>query len=152
MYFYNLMKEISQDKKVQLFLDMDGVIASYDFGKPLNFKKKRPLTRNIKVLEKVSKLENIECSILSICHKDSEIDDKNHWLDLYAPFFKVENRFILSKESIANKSSSEMKKDFLKKLNTKKQMVLVDDDNQILKLLSKELKNVILLQDSELID
>ena len=28
---------------------MDDAIASYDFGKPLNFKNKRPLTVNIKV-------------------------------------------------------------------------------------------------------
>ena len=46
MHFYNLIKELSKKNKIKLFVDMDGVIASYDFGKPLNFKIKRPL--NIK--------------------------------------------------------------------------------------------------------
>ena len=65
---------------------MDGVIASYDFGKPLNFKKKRPLTTNIKTLSKVNKLANVELYILSVCRLERQIKEKNNWLDKYAPF------------------------------------------------------------------
>ncbi len=146
------MKKISKKKKVKLFIDMDGVIASYNFGEPLNFKTKRPLETNIKELKKVSHLENIELYILSICKKNQEIQDKNNWLDKHAPFFEYKNRYILSKEMIPNMASSKMKMEFLRNYKTKSQKVLVDDDNQILKEISKELKDIILLQDSELID
>lgn len=152
MYFYNLIKEISKNQEIILFVDMDGVIASYDFGKPLNFKTKRPLWNNIKILKKVATLPNIELCILSVCSKDIEIIDKNNWLDKYAPFFKKEKRYILSKENITEIFSGTLKKNFLKHYPTKKQIVLVDDDNQILKEIKDNIKDIILLQDSELID
>lgn len=152
MYFLELIKNYSKNQSVELLIDMDGVIASYDFGKPLNFKIKRPLKDNIKTLKQVSQLKNVECSILSICHKDREIEDKNEWLDRHASFFPKNRRFILSKETIKEKSSAQMKLDFIKNYQSDKKIILVDDDNYILKELSKELKNVILLQDSELID
>ena len=131
---------------------MDGVIASYNFGEPLNFKTKRPLLTNINELKKVSEIPNVELFILSICKKNKEIHDKNNWLDQYAPFFKKENRFILSKEMIPNRESSQMKIDFLKNYKSSSQIVLIDDDNQILKEISKEIEDIILFQDSELID
>lgn len=152
MHFYNLMQELASSEKVELFVDMDGVIASYDFGKPLNFKAKRPLNSNIKTLKAVSNIENINLNILSVCRKDSQILEKNEWLDKYAPFFKKENRFILSKESIPDTSSPLLKLNFLKNYSTNKKMVLLDDDNNVLSTISKEQINVILLQDSELID
>lgn len=152
MYFYNLITELSKEQKIKLFVDMDGVISSYDFGKPLNFKTKRPLKTNIKVLKKVSKLENVELHILSVCRKNTEIKDKNNWLNQYAPFFKKENRHILSKEKYPNLTSGNLKKNFLKEYHSDNQIVLVDDDNQILREIKEETKNIILLQDSELID
>lgn len=152
MYFYNLMKKISKNKKISLFIDMDGVIASYNFGEPLNFKTKRPLKSTIRVLEKVSQLKNIDLYILSICRKDYEINDKNNWLDQHAPFFKKNHRYILSKETIPNQTSGEMKALFLKYYPSKNQKVLVDDDNSILKEIKEEVKDIILFQDSELVD
>lgn len=152
MHFYNLIKELSSVNKIKLFVDMDGVIASYDFGKPLDFKAKRPLNTNIEVLRKVSSLENIELFILSVCRKNYQIDEKNKWLDKNAPFFKKENRYILSKESMLDISSANMKLHFLKNYETIDKIVLVDDDNKVLSTISKELDNIILLQDSELID
>jgi hypothetical protein len=47
-----------------MFVDMDGVIASYDFGRPLEFDKKRPLLTNIKTLEEVSKIPGVKLHIL----------------------------------------------------------------------------------------
>ena len=52
MHFYELIKKLTEDKKTIIYVDMDGVIASYDFGKPLDFKNKRPLTTNIKTFSK----------------------------------------------------------------------------------------------------
>ena len=76
MHFYELIKNLSKDKKIILFVDMDGVIASYDFGKPLNFINKRPLSTNIKTLSKLTKLDNVELHILSVCVFNKQINEK----------------------------------------------------------------------------
>ena len=143
MYFYNLIKELSKNQKLLIFVDMDGVIAYFDFGKPGDFFNKRPLFNNIKILEKVNELPNVNLHILSVCKKDTDIDDKNKWLDKYAPFFK---------ESNDNVSAKILKANYLKKVNTKEKIVLIDDDNQVLKVVNKEVPDVILYQDSVLVD
>lgn len=152
MHFYELIKQISKDKETIIFVDMDGVIASYDLGRPLDFKNKRPLTTNINTLEKISKLKNTELHILSICKKDYQVNEKNEWLNKYAPFFDKDKRTIISKESNPNYQSKELKANYLKSLSLKKQIVCIDDDNEVLKHINKELPNIILYQDSELID
>ena len=152
MHFYNLIKELSEKKEVMLYVDMDGVIASYNIGKPLDFLNKRPLKENINKLEKVSELPNVELYILSICKKDSQIEDKNIWLDKHAPFFKKENRVIISKEKIENITSPEIKSNYLNNVKTDKQIVFLDDDNAILKKVMNSVKDIIVFQDSELID
>ena len=43
MHFYNMIENLSKIQPITLFVDMDGVIASYDFGKKYDFDKKRPL-------------------------------------------------------------------------------------------------------------
>lgn len=150
MHFYNLIKDLIKDKKTVIFVDMDGVIASYDFGKPLDFKNKRPMLTNIKTLESISLLSNVELQILSVCRFDKEIKEKNNWLDKYASFFYKRN--ILSKESNPNISSADLKLNFLKNFKTKKQIIVIDDDNLVLYTIHNELKEIILYQDSELID
>jgi len=152
MHFYELISELAKDEEIELFIDMDGVISSYNFGMPLDFINKRPLKTNIKTIEKVSTIKNVNLHILSICRKDIEVEHKNNWLDKNAPFFKKENRNILSKETYIGFSSAELKLNFLKKYNTNNKIVLVDDDNHVLSTISKELNNIVLLQDSELID
>lgn len=152
MNFKNKIIELLKENNIDLFVDMDGVIALYDIGKPYNFDKKRPLLNNIKVIEEVSKMDNVNVYILSICRKDSEIKEKNDWLDKYAPFFKKENRNILSKETYPNTSSKDLKYNYLKEhLNNK--TILVDDDNNILFYINENLKDrIILFQDSILVD
>lgn len=152
MHFYNLIKELSKEKDIIIFVDMDGVIASYDVGKPLDFLNKRPLNENIKKLENVSKLSNVELHILSLCKKDFQIEEKNIWLDKYAPFFKKENRTIISKEKFPSVTSPELKANYLNSVKTNKQIVLVDDDNSILKKVMDNVDGIIVFQDSELID
>lgn len=150
MHFYNLLKEI--DGNIDLFIDMDGVISSYDFGQPLDFKNKRPLTTNINTLKKISEMNNVNLFILSVCRKDNEVKIKNDWLDKFAPLFKNDNRFILSKETYTGLSSAELKLMFLKKYKSDNKIIVVDDDNNVLKTISIELDNIKLYQDSELID
>ena len=152
MHFYELIKELSKNKKTIIYVDMDGVIASYDFGKPLDFKNKRPLSINIKTLSELVKLKNIELHILSVCRFDSQIIDKNDWLDKYASFFEKDKRTIISKESNSHCSAKELKLNYLKSLHSKEQIVFIDDDNAVLETIHNELKNIILYQDSELID
>ena len=152
MYFYNLINILTKDKNTVIYVDMDGVIASYDFGRPLEFDKKRPLTTNIKKLEEISKLDNVELKILSACKKDFQIKEKNDWLDIHAPFFVKENRIILSRESHDNIPSSEMKANYLENINEDRQIIVLDDDNNVLKTIHNRLNHVICIQDSEMID
>ncbi len=155
MHFLNKIKELLSDKKGIIFVDMDGVIADFEFLAPLEFRNKRPLTTNINTLKEISLLDNVELYILSVCRKDFEVIDKNYWLDKYAAFFKKENRIIISKESYPDLSSSKLKAKFLKnsieKIENKKIMV-IDDDNGVLRYLSQNFEDVILFQDSSLID
>ena len=73
-------------------------------------------------------------------------------LDKYAPFFQKDNRIIISKESNPNLSSKELKLNYLKSLKTDNQIILIDDDNEIIKTIKDNAKNIILYQDSELTD
>lgn len=152
MHFYNLIKEISKEKEIIMYVDMDGVIASYDAGKPLCFSTKRPLKENISKIQKVGELPNVELHILSICKKDYQIEEKNTWLDKHAPFFLKENRTIISKENLENITSPEIKANYLNSVKTNKQIVFVDDDNAVLKHVMKNVLGIIAYQDSELID
>ena len=152
MHFYNLIKELSRDKEIILFVDMDGVIALYDVGKPGDFLHKRPLTTRIQELEEISKLHNVDIRILSICRKDYQIEEKNQWLDKYAPYFKKENRIIISKETVTNCTSPEIKANYLNSVKTDKQIVLVDDDNAVLKHVMNNVEGIIAYQDSEMVD
>lgn len=152
MYFYELIKKLSKNKKTKIYVDMDGVIASYDFGKPLDFTNKRPLITNIKTLNELCKLQNVELFILSVCRFNNQINEKNNWLDKYAPFFDKNKRIIISKESNLHLSSKKLKLNYLKTLKTEDQIIFIDDDNEVLKTIHNNIKNIILYQDSELID
>ena len=152
MNFYNVIKKRAEESDIALFCDMDGVIASYDVGKACNFDKKRPLKNNIKELEEIGKLGNVELYILSICRLDKQKDEKNSWLDINAPFFKKENRNIISKENIVGKISAELKAEFLNNFNTDKQKILIDDDTTVLKCVSTNCKDAIVYHNSELFD
>lgn len=143
------IKEYAFNKKVNLYVDMDGVIAEYDFGKPLDFLNKRPLLNNIKLLEEISRIKNVDIHILSICKRNFEIRDKNVWLDNHAPFFPKSNRHIISKETYKDISSADLKINFLNSQNGFK--ILIDDDNDILKKVSKNVKDIVLYQDSSLV-
>lgn len=152
MHFIDLIKKISIDEEVILFVDMDGVIASYDVGRPYDFKNKRPLKNSINIFREIAKLDRVSLHILSVCRENYQIEEKNEWLDINASFFEKENRVILSKEDSIYKISSELKLNYLKNYKTDKKIVFIDDDNSVLSVVNKELKNIILFQDSELVD
>ena len=148
MYIKEVLKKY---KKIKLFIDMDGVIADYEFGNAENFDKKRPLFDSIKKLEEISKMNNIELYILSITRKDIGIKEKNIWLDKYVNFIKKENRIILSKEG-KDKSSAQLKSEYLNNIKTEDTIIVIDDDPSILKEINRTNKNIVLLKDTVLVD
>lgn len=141
-------------KKIKLYVDMDGVLADYEVGKPLGFRNKRPLFSNIKKLEEVSKMNNVEIHILSVCPKDYQIKEKNDWLDEYAPFFEKDKRTIISRESNFNMLAKDLKVNYLSSLEKEDDtsIILIDDDNSVLWDVHKKVPTVIVYQDSVLRD
>ena len=50
MYLKEIIESFG-DKKIKIYIDMDGVVADYDVGKSGNFDKKRPLYTSIDKLK-----------------------------------------------------------------------------------------------------
>lgn len=144
--------EKHNDKNIKLFIDMDGVIADYDFGIPKEYDKKRPLYDSIKKLKDISKMNNIELHILSVTRMTNGREEKNTWLDKYVPFIKKENRIILSREENNFESSSSLKANYLSNLETKDTIIVIDDDPRVLKEINEKNKDIILLKDTVLVD
>ena len=149
MYLEEYLKKFQ--KQIKLFVDMDGVIVDYEVGNIDRYDIKRPLLTSIKKLEEISKLDNVELYILSISKTDLGVHEKNIWLDKYAPFFKPENRIIISKENVDGTSSKKLKSNYLKTVDGEI-IILIDDDPSILKEVMNNNSNVYLLKDTALID
>ena len=142
-----------KDKSIKLFVDMDGVIVDYDFGEPRNYDKKRPLYDSIRKLENISNMPNIELFILSVTRMNEGLNQKEEWLDKYAPFFKKENRIILSREANNMEESSLLKAKYLKEISRDNNiLIVIDDDPKILKEIRNYNSDIILLKDTVLVD
>lgn len=150
MNIENYLKQFG-NKKIKLFVDMDGVIVDYEVGNISRYDLKRPLLSSLEKLKKISNKSDIELFILSISKTDLGVEEKNIWLDKYAPFFKKENRIIISKENVTGTSSKKLKSDYLKTVEGDI-IILIDDDPSILKEVMINNKNVYLLKDTALID
>ena len=152
MYLENFLEQY-QDKKVKMFVDMDGVIADFNFGKACDYDKKRPLYSSINKLENISKKNNVDLYIFSATRMNKGYDEKQYWLDKYAPFFKKENRVIISREKHDFLESSELKADYMKNVERDGSvLIVIDDDPKNLKAIRKLNDDVVLLKDTALID
>ncbi len=152
MYLKEYLKQYG-NKKVKLFVDMDGVIADYVLGEARNYDKKRPLFDSINKLKVISELPNVDLYILSATRKSEGIEQKNWWLDKYAPFFKKENRVILSREANNMIETAILKADYMKNYERDDSIIIVIDDDPKNLTKIKELNNdIILLKDTALID
>jgi len=141
------------DKKIKLFVDMDGVIADYEFGAAQDYDKKRPLIDSIEKLEIVSEIPNVEMFIFSATRYSSGLAQKHWWLDTYAPFFEKENRIIISREDNEMRDSSLLKAEYLANYERDGSiLILIDDDPKNLKDVRKMNEDVILLKDTVLVD
>ena len=152
MYIEDFLKQY-KDYKIRLFVDMDGVIADYDVGNPKNYDKKRPLISSIEKLKEISKMDNIELYILSVSRMNEGVEQKNLWLDKYAPFFKKENRIIISREANEFINTSTIKERYITDLERDdSKIIVIDDDPKILKEIMNNNNDVILLKDTVLVD
>ncbi|MEG1647979.1 MAG: hypothetical protein RSB77_04910 [Bacilli bacterium] len=151
MYILDEIKEKANEvsaEKIFIFVDMDGVIADYRFGEGINIKNnvpgtylnKRPITTAIQKLLEISKDKNIELFILSSCLYNEQAIEKDKWLDIYAPFFKKENRIYTIASNFENRK--QLKVDKIQKILNENSFifsVLIDDTHDILFLAQKEL-------------
>ena len=152
MYIKKYLKQY-KNKKIKLFVDMDGVLADYVLGEARDYDKKRPLFSNIKKIKKVSKSKNIETFIFSASRYIDGIEQKHWWLNKYAPFFKKENRIILCREEKNMEQSSTLKAEYLKEYpRDDSLMMVIDDDPKNLKAIRALNDDVILLKDTVLED
>ena len=152
MYLENFLEQY-QDKKVKMFVDMDGVIADFNFGEACDYDKKRPLFSSINKLEDISKKKNVDLYIFSATRMNKGYDEKQYWLDKYAPFFKKENRVIISREEHDFVESATLKADYMKNVERDGSvLIVIDDDPKNLRAISKLNNDVVLLKDTALID
>lgn len=152
MYLKEFLEQFG-DKKIKLFVDMDGVVADYIFGSAKDYDKKRPLYDNIDKLEIVSEMPNVELFIFSVTRYSSGFAQKHWWLDEYAPFFKKENRIIISREENGMRDSSLLKAEYLASYERDGSiLILIDDDPKNLKDVRRLNEDVILLKDTVLVD
>ena len=151
MFFKDELETLTGN--IKLFVDMDGVIADFDVGKAKDYDKKRPLKTSIEKLKEISQMPNVELFILSVTRADTGLDEKHTWLDKFAPFFKKENRIIISREANNFEHSAVLKANYLKELEKDDSIIiLIDDDLKILKQVKEDVPEVILYKDTCLVD
>ena len=152
MYLENFLNQYN-DKKVKMFVDMDGVIADFNYGKACDFDKKRPLYSSIEKLESISKKDNVDLYIFSATRMNKGYDEKQYWLDKYAPFFKKENRVIISRENHDFVESATLKANYMKNVERDGSVrIVIDDDPKNLKAIRNSNEDVVLLKDTALVD
>lgn len=141
------------NKNIAIFVDMDGVIADYRFGEgekiknniPGIYLNKRPIYATINNLQNISKTCNIDLYILSSCLYPEQVDEKNQWLDQYAPFFASENRYYVLPRDFDGRKN--MKVDKLISIMVQKKIdiaILIEDTHEILFEAITKLKNKVL--------
>ena len=152
MYLKEYIKNFD-NTNIKIFVDMDGTIVDYVVGNSTDFADRRPLTSSIEKLEEISKQNNVELYILSVTGGDKGFGEKQEWLDKYAPFFKQENRIIISRESNNMLPAYELKCNYLTNVERDGSvLIIIDDDPIVLREVGNTNKDVIRLKDTALVD
>ena len=153
--FVNEIKEIcKKNKKVDMYIDMDGTIAEYHLYNPEEISRKmeeeylknEPLKNEIDVLEEISKINNIEMYILSLSKTKKITEKKKIWLKKYVPFIKEENWIILTKEigEYSNENRNEIKgKNIELRQKDYDKSIMLDDEQVVLREAKKILNDKI---------
>lgn len=151
--FVNEIKEIcKKNKKVDMYIDMDGTIAEYHLYNPEEISRKmeeeylknEPLKNVIDVLEEISKINNIEMYILSLSKTKKITEKKKIWLKKYTPFIKEKNWIILTKETgdYTNENRNEIKgKNIELRQKYYDKSIMLDDEQAVLRVAKKMLDN-----------
>lgn len=143
--FIDLIKEIcNRNKKVAMFIDMDGTIVEYKiYGNEEslikaheNLLNEKPVLPIIEILKEINKIENIDLYILSLSKRTKIKEEKEMWLNKYMNFIPSDKWIILDKE--AGEYNSENRnyvkyEQIEKKLKEYDYAILLDDDHKILK-------------------
>ena len=153
--FVNEIKEIcKKNKKVDMYIDMDGTIAEYHLYNPEEISRKmeeeylknEQLKNVIDVLEEISKINNIEMYILSLSKTKKITEKKKIWLKKYVPFIKEENWIILTKEigEYSNENRNEIKgKNIELRQKDYDKSIMLDDEQVVLREAKKILNDKI---------
>lgn len=153
--FVNEIKEIcKKNKKVDMYIDMDGTIAEYHLYNPEEISRKmeeeylknEPLKNVIDVLEEISKINNIEMYILLLSKTKKITEKKKIWLKKYVPFIKEENWIILTKEigEYSNENRNEIKgKNIELRQKDYDKSIMLDDEQVVLREAKKILNDKI---------
>lgn len=152
MKFYETIDKYI-DQTIDIYVDMDGVIAEYDIGN-FDYNTIRPLQSNIKRIRNLID-KGINVKILTVCKNNKIVEEKIEWIKKYMPFIDIDNVIFISKEKkeYIGLSSKELKSNYLKN-NIRKGIIniVVDDDNEIVKYLIKNNNDIIVFQVSSWID
>ena len=153
MYFENYLKKFG-NKKIKIFVDMDGTIVDYVVGDVINFEGRRPLTHSISHLKNIyNNMNNVEIYILSVTRHHSGLKQKIEWILKYASFIKKENIIILVREDNDYLTAKELKANYLEKYKDEESIIImIDDDKLVLDEIKEKNPNVILLKDTVLVD
>ena len=130
-----------EGKQINIFIDMDGVVADYD---ALTFKyekdkddaylNKRPIFSTINVLKEVSLMDNVTLNILSCTKKDSQKEGKIIWLSKYMDFIEKENINLISREEKNYLKACLIKSEFLQSHYDKDKInIVIDDSHDVIK-------------------
>ena len=158
-YFKKFLNQFG-DKKIDIYVDMDGVVADIEM---LNFEKhkndedvylnKRPVQSVINVLEEVSHLDNVDIYILSVARKENQIQGKIKWLKKYMDFISLSHINIIPREGNDFKHASELKSSFLKNNIDKEAVnISIDDSHNVLNEVYALKLDIIPLHISSIID
>lgn len=141
----------NKDKKINIYCDLDGVLAEYDIGN-FDYSTIRPIETSINFIKDISKNKNININILSICKNNNIVLDKINWLNKYMPFLNKNNIILLSKEEYKNISSEELKYNYI--LNNKNKYdlnIVIDDDIRIIKYIRENMDDINIFHVSSII-
>lgn len=149
--FYNKIKEIcNKNKKVAMFIDMDGTIVEYVVYKDgvltTNtkgiFLNGEPIKIVINNLKRISQIPNIDLYILTLSKSNIIVEEKKEWLKKYVDFIDEKNWIIINKE--AGEYNKENRK-YVKSIKIQEKLsnyscaVFLDDDHEILKQTQEDL-------------
>ena len=155
-YFRNYLEQF-KDKKINIFIDMDGVVADFD---ALNFDDsddvylyKRPVNSSISALRDVSSMDNVTLNILSCTKRDCQKEGKIIWLSKYMDFIKKENINLISREEKDYMKACLIKSEFLKNNYKKGEVnIQIDDSHDVIREVQKLELGIIPLHISSIID